>query len=314
MLAPICLFTYNRLNETRQTVEALKRNFLASSSELFVFSDGPKNEANIVKVEEVRQYLRSIRGFKNITIKESPENKGLANSIINGVSLIIEKYEKVIVLEDDLISQPNFLNFMNQTLDFYNQEKRIQSINGYSLKLEEKTSDVYFQVRPFPWGWATWADRWNKSAFNKQNLKAIIESDRSILTKFKKSCGDDISKMLVNSISNKNDSWYVRWTFDHFRNNKYSLFPQYSFIKNIGHSSNGTHCKGINTYFSIPANDQKIEFDFLDFQPPKRKLQKDFLRYFTIRHKLKVRIELLTSVDGRRQVIEEFKLKIGQHD
>lgn len=314
MLAPICLFTYNRLDETRQTVEALKLNFLASSSELFIFSDGSKNEANDVKVKEVREYLRSVSGFKNITIKESSENKGLANSIINGVSQIIKEYGKVIVLEDDLISSPNFLNFMNQALDFYQNDEKIKSVNGYSLFLKTKTDENYFQIRPFPWGWATWEDRWDEGIFDKKKLIKLISEDKSILKKFNIACGDDISKMLVYSISNKNDSWYVRWTFDHFRNNKYSLFPQYSFIKNIGHSTNGTHCKGINTYFSMPENDQKIEFDFLDFQVPNKKLHKKFLRYFTLKHKLKVRIGLLRSVDGRRLLIDEFKFKIGQHD
>lgn len=306
MLAPICLFTYNRLSETQQTVAALQRNYLAAESELFVFSDGPKNEDGKIKVEVVREYIHSISGFKSVEIFESPLNKGLANSIIDGVSQIIEKYGKVIVLEDDLISTSNFLIFMNKALDFYIDEKNIQSVNGYSLSLKDKKEDVYFQIRPFPWGWATWKDSWDPQIFNKEDLKREIESNESILKQFNKVCGNDISKMLLDSINNKNDSWYVRWTFDHFRNNKYSVYPSYSFIQNIGHNDLGTHCKGINSYRAILVDNKKIVYNFIRFHLPNKRLSNEFLNYFSIRYKLFFRIKLLTSKVGRKNLIKEI--------
>jgi hypothetical protein len=311
MLAPICLFIYNRLYETRQTVEALKKNFLAPESEIYLFSDGPKDQASAQKVNEVRDYIRTITGFKKLVIFESQVNKGLANSIIAGVSQIVEEFGKVIVLEDDLISSPNFLNFMNGALDFYQHDMNIQSINGYSLAIGEIETDVYFQVRPFPWGWATWSDRWNEEKFDKMNLKTVIETDDSILKKFKKTCGHDISKMLLDSINNKNDSWYVRWTFDHFRYNKYSVFPRYSFIQNIGLTGNGTHCKGINSYQCILAENDNFKFNFVNFQKPNKRLKNEFLKYFSLRHKLVIRIKLLPSRAGRKKLMEDIKIKIG---
>ena len=135
MTTPICLFTYNRLHETKQTVKALKENFLAMESDLFVFSDGPKNDAGRLKVEAVRQFLTSVNGFKSVKVFESEQNKGLANSIISGVSQIIQKYGKVIVLEDDLITSTNFLNFMNQALDYYASKEKIFSISGFGHKV-----------------------------------------------------------------------------------------------------------------------------------------------------------------------------------
>ncbi len=124
VLAPIVLFVYNRLSHTKQTVESLQKNYLADQSELFIFSDGPKNELDRQKVENVRKYLNSINGFKNIVIKESQENKGLANSVISGVSEIISKYGKIIVMEDDLVSAPGFLKFMNEALEFYKDNSK----------------------------------------------------------------------------------------------------------------------------------------------------------------------------------------------
>lgn len=312
MRTPICLFTYNRLYETRQTVEALKQNFLASESELYVFSDGSKNDQEKSKVDAVRQYLQTISGFKSVQIIESAVNKGLANSIINGVSQIVQQSGNVIVLEDDLITTPNFLNFMNQALDFYRDDQNIQSISGYSLFLKDKSADVYFQTRPGSWGWATWNDRWDKEIFDKKNLKKAIDLDRSLLKEFKLKCGSDIPRMLTDSISGKNDSWYVRWAFDHYRKNRYTVYPAWSYVTNIGHQqANATHCKGINTYKSELVDERKISTQFLKFQIPSKPLSNEFLTYFTRWYKLVFRIKLLKTKTGRALIRNEIKSRLG---
>lgn len=309
-LAPICLFTYNRPRETKQTIEALQKNFLASESDLIIFSDGPKNQMAISRTDEVRKYIKTVNGFKNVTLIEASRNKGLANSIIEGVSAVFEKHDRVIVLEDDLITTRNFLNFMNQALDFYEEIKEINSINGYSLKLYSNQNSVYFQTRPFPWGWGTWKNRWKTQIFNKEEITKTIETEKLLLKEFRKACGNDISRMLLKSITNKNDSWYVRWTFDHFRNNKYSAFPKYSFIQNIGHTSDGTHCKGINPYESELTNDKTTDFSFSEFTLPGKKQKKEFLKYFSIRHKIWIRIKLLRTSDGLKELLKDIKIKL----
>lgn len=310
MLAPICLFTYNRPDETRKTIEALQLNKLALESELFVFSDGPKREEDDAKVQETRSILKTISGFRKVEFIEAPENKGLANSIIDGVSRILEKYGKVIVLEDDLITSSNFLDFMNQALDYYETDRRIHSVNGYSLKLKSNRADVYFQQRPFPWGWGTWTDRWSIEIFNKTKLSNLITEDKTILPQFKKACGDDISRMLMNSLNGKNDSWYVRWAFDHFRKHTYSVFPSKSFVQNIGHSSEGTHCKGINPYLSQYINRQENDLSFPEFSISEKQITNEFLYYFTFTNKLITRIKLLPKRDGRKALFEDFIYKM----
>ena len=312
MIAPICLFTYTRLNETKRTVEALKNNYLASESELYIFSDGSKNEETFAKVKDVRRYLHSVEGFKAVKIIEATENKGLANSIISGVTKILKQYQKAIILEDDLITLPNFLNFMNKALDFYEDEKKIQSVNGFSLCIREKDAEeeVYFQQRPFSWGWATWSNRWNPDIFSKETLRTEVNENPSLLKKFSKACGDDIVKMFVNSIYDRNDSWYVRWTYNHFRNNTYSVYPFYSFIENIGFGESGTHCKGINSYEYKLNREEKTDFKFSKFGVPALKTTKRFLKYFSLHHKLLIRIKLLGSEFGREQVLSEIKMKL----
>ena len=119
MNAPIALFVYNRPDHTQQTIVSLQKNTLAKNSNLYIFSDGPKTEKDIPKVNEVRQFLKNINGFKSVTVIERKSNWGLAKSIIEGVSEIINLYERVIVLEDDIVTSNTFLSFMNGALNFY---------------------------------------------------------------------------------------------------------------------------------------------------------------------------------------------------
>ncbi len=163
-LAPIVLFVYNRPDLTKETLSALKKNTLASESELFIFSDGSKSEKDFDKVNEVRKLIKNINGFKSVRVFENKENKGLANSIIFGVTKIINKYGKIIVLEDDLITSKYFLKFMNEGLNFYKNNKKIGSITGYNkpshfMKFKNYDKDLYLSSRFSSWGWATWKDR-----------------------------------------------------------------------------------------------------------------------------------------------------------
>lgn len=313
MLAPICLFTYNRLTETRQTVQALQQNFLAPESELVIFSDGPKNKEAVGKVQAVRDYLQSVTGFKSVVVKESQKNKGLANSIISGVTEVIEKHGKVIVLEDDLITAPNFLDFMNQALEHYASYEEVKSINGFSPAIQKNnTSDVYFQTRTFPWGWATWGNRWDTMIFSKERIKNDIESNKGILEMFKKECGADISKMLLDSVNGINDSWYVRWVYDHFRKNLLALYPRYTLVENSGFNEAGTHCKTINPYRSIlDANFRRAgNFNFdgpIEIDPI---VKNQFLRYFSKKYRLGIRLKLLFKKGGWGMLWEDVKSKL----
>ena len=307
-LAPICLFTYNRLEETKQTIAALQKNNLASKSELYVFSDGWKNEKSKEKIEVVRKFLKTITGFKSVTVFESPVNKGLANSIISGVNKILNLYGKIIVLEDDLITTPNFLDFMNQSLNFYEDNPKIQSISGYSLKIKKKEvdSDVYFQKRAHSWSWGTWKEMWSEEIFDKQKINEELSKD--ILNSFKKKCGEDIAEMLTNSIKGVNDSWYVRWAYNHYKNNRLAVYPYFSKVKNIGFSKEGTNCNAIDVSVCDLDKDLNIKFNFININL-NRNISKEFLVYFSKLYKLKFRVKLLKTSNGRLSLINEIKKK-----
>lgn len=263
-LAPIILFVYNRPEHTKKTLDALKANFLAEQSDLFIFSDGPKNEKDINKIKLVHEIIDNTAGFKKIIIKKNKENQGLANSIISGVTEIINQYGKVIVLEDDIVTARFFLKYMNDALDFYQNYKKVYSITGFNYpnKLLEipknYQQDVYFSYRSGSWSWATWLDKWQQADWNLSNFNNFIK-DKKQCKVFNRG-GDDLTDMLVSQKNNQIDSWSIRWSFTHYLNDAYCVYPVISFVDNIGNDGSGIHCpadtRGIFRNIELNSNNQ----------------------------------------------------------
>jgi glycosyltransferase involved in cell wall biosynthesis len=294
MLAPICLFAYNRLNETERTIEALKNNFLAAESELYIFSDGPKNLGSKNKVDEVRQYLRSVPGFKRVTVVESIDNKGLAKSIISGVSQVLGQYDKVIVLEDDLITTPNFLNFMNQALDCYKENAKILSISGYTMDLPSLRNyhkDFYVGYRAASWGWATWKGRWGTIDWEVDGYRNF-RWDFTRQFKFMRG-GADMPYMLWKQMNGKLDSWAIRLGYHQFVNDLLTVFPAKSKLKSIGFGEGATHTKNNRRFMAVL--DQELKTDFIFDPDPciEPMLIKEFSEKFSLKSRFLDKFNLM---------------------
>lgn len=237
--APIALFTYNRLWHTQQTVDALKENIGSDKSDLFIFSDGAKNETDKTQVDVVRAYLKVISGFKSVKIIEQEKNLGLANSIITGVTKIVNEFDRVIVLEDDLITSPYFLTYMNDGLNLYADENAVASIHGYRYPIG-KIESSFFMRGADCWGWATWKRAWDN--FESDGAKLLSKLEQNGLIKaFNHHNSFPYDKMLKDQIAGKNNSWAVRWKASAFLNNQYTLYYKESLVQNIGHDNSGTH-------------------------------------------------------------------------
>ena len=239
-LAPIALFTFNRLAQTRQTIEALAMNELAESSILYIFSDGAKADASNEKRQEiqaVRQFLNEVvknsSQFGEVIIIERAENWGLSKSIIEGVTEIVNQYGSVIVLEDDVVTSPYFLKFMNESLAFYKDKNGVLSIGAcnYFANDAEIASTIFTAV-PDCYGWATWADRWVLFEKNGQKLLSDLER-RGLMHRFNLEGAYNFEKMLKNQISGKVSSWAVRWLAVSILNNKINLYPNPSLSNHI---------------------------------------------------------------------------------
>ena len=243
-LAPIALFVYNRPEHTQKTLEALKANQLASKSPLIVFSDGAKNEGALHQVEKVRQYLETINGFASVKIVKHKKNLGLANSIISGVSEIVDQYGKIIVLEDDLLTSPYFLDYMNEGLDLYVDTPEVASVNAYMYPIEG-LPDTFFLRSSDCWGWGTWKRAWKMfESDGSVLLKKII--DKNLVSVFNFGGYYPYLKMLQQQVTGENDSWAIRWAASTLVNDKLGLYPGKSFTRNIGLDGTGRHCGEVN--------------------------------------------------------------------
>ncbi len=256
-LAPIVLFVYNRPSHTKKTIEALKNNELAGESDLFIFSDGAKSENDAQRVDEVRAYIKTIKGFGGVEVTEREKNFGLANSIISGVNHVSSLYDRVIVLEDDVITAPSFLTFMNNALEFYQTNKSIFSVSGYPYSIKIPGSykkDVFISYRASSWGWGTWKDRWEKVDWEVKDFSSFIKDKKA--QKLFNRAGEDVTPMLKAQIWGEIDSWAIRWTYSHSKHNAYCLLPIIPLCKNIGTDSSGTH-SATSQRFDVNINNNR---------------------------------------------------------
>jgi hypothetical protein len=291
-LAPVCLFTYNRLEETKKTIAALQNNFLALETNVFIFSDAPKDNAAKDAVTEVRSYIKSVTGFKNITIIERDKNYGLAKSIVTGVTQVINDFGSVIVLEDDLLTSQNFLNFMNDSLIQYKESESIWSISGFSFPIkypEDYAFDNAFGVRASSWGWATWRDCWEKVDWDVSDYDVFL-SDIKTRKSFNRG-GSDMCKMLNDQMTGEINSWAIRFCYAQFKNKSYDVFPKISKVKNIGFSGKATHTSGMDKRFdTILDTTETVDFKFSDKVIIEPKVLKQFRKPFSILTRMKYKL------------------------
>lgn len=248
--APIALFVYKRLDTLTRTVEALRRNPEAAASDLIVFSDGPRSDAQREAVQAVRDYLRGLTGFRSLRVVEAPQNQGLANSIIAGVSQVLAESDQVIVMEDDLVVSRHFLAYMNRALEIYRNVPEVISIHGYCYPLRQAVPETFFLRGADCLGWATWRRGWAlfdpDAAALHQRLRRSgklrdFDFDRSF----------DFSGLLRAQARGSQDSWAIRWYAAAFLAGRLTLYPGRSLVQHIGTAASATNAAGAD-YFTVP--------------------------------------------------------------
>lgn len=257
--APVLLFVYKRPAAAELTVNALKQNYLASQTDLYIFSDGPKKNKDAEKVDVVRKYLTTITGFKSVTIKKSEKNKGLATSIVEGVTEILQAFPSCIVLEDDLLTSKNFLNYMNSSLQYYASNKKVFSISGFTFPMKSPGKylyDGYFNPRGCSWGWATWADRWFDIDWK------LLDSGSEKMIHRTRSLGSDFPSLITKYRKRTIDSWAIPWCYYQYKQGLATLYPVHSKVKNIGFDPDATHTLKTGERF-LTTLDDKLSTNFL---------------------------------------------------
>jgi hypothetical protein len=263
--APIALFVYNRPDHARQTVDALRVNDFAERSDLFVFADGAKSSEGVAAVNSTRKYARKVEGFKSVTVVERERNFGLSRSVITGVGQLCSEFGKAIVVEDDVITAPDFLRFMNRGLQRYAGEPRVMSVCAFNPPLAPPASypfDTFCSYRFSCWGWATWKDRWEKADWAVTDY-AQFATDRAKRKKFDLG-GDDLSWLLNLHMRGEIDSWDTVWAYTHFKHGALAVLPVESKSYNIGLDGSGVHCKHVSMEQSSIGEGSSSEYRFPD--------------------------------------------------
>jgi Glycosyl transferase family 2 len=258
MLAPIALFAYSRPDHLARTLDALRGNAEAAASQLYVFSDAPRNEDAKAGVAAVRKLLTETGGFASANIILREQNFGLAGNITDGVSDVLARHTSVIVVEDDVMVTPHFLRFMNDALEFYRDEPRVGSITGYCYPLKQALPETFFIKGADCWGWATWRDRWTLYNPDGRALLNELES-RGLTDVFDFDGNMAYTAMLRDQIAGKNDSWAVRWHASCFLKDRLILYPSESRVHNIGNDGSGTHAKTKHNAFDVVRADGRVK-------------------------------------------------------
>ena len=254
-LAPVVLFVYNRPKHTEETLVALSENDLAKDSVLYIYADGAKENASeetLNNIAETRRVIKKKQWCAEVNIIESPKNKGLANSIIEGVTNIVNKYGKIIVLEDDLITSKGFLKYMNDGLVKYKEDEKVMQISGFCFPAVgiSKNHSSFFIPLTASWGWGTWNRAWRSFDAEATGYERL-EQDKDLERKFNLDNICQYSQMLFNQMESKGvDSWAIRWWWTVFKMQGIVLYPDQSLIKNDGYGDEGTHTKGKNPFAS----------------------------------------------------------------
>ena len=245
--APILLFVYNRPGHVRQCIASLQANELAAQSPLFIYSDAAKTPEIREGVEQTRQFIRGIDGFASVTIIEREQNWGLARSIIDGVTTQVNRFGRVIVMEDDLIAAPYFLQFMNDALETYKDEPRVGHIQGCDFTQDTSLPDTFLIKWTGSWGWATWDRAWK--LFNPDGKELLRQlEERNLTRRFDFNGTYGYTRMLRRQIEGKNNSWAIRWNASLFLADILSLNVGRSLIRNTGFDGSGTNCGGGGLY------------------------------------------------------------------
>jgi hypothetical protein len=296
--APIALFTFKRIDSLKKSMASLMRCPLSADSELIVFSDAPRNEADAEKVTAAREYLHSLTHFKKIKIVARTENMGVDYNIINGIKEMAASTEKFIILEDDLVFSENFLIFMNQALNRYESFADVLSVSGFSFvsKIPENYSyDVYFTNRSWSWGWGTWSSKIKLADWDVKDFSSFIES-KEIQSLFNKSGGSDLTKMLRETMEGKIRAWDIRLFYYQFKNKLVTLYPVTSKVVNIGFTKEGHNTFGYNRYKTSLDESNKQNFVFPDNSSVDKRLNAEFLKKNNLTNRIKTRVYSMIGV------------------
>ncbi len=280
MLAPIGMSVYMRLNHIRRTVEALKKNALASKSILHIFSDAP-HEGDEAAVAEVRKYINKIDGFAEVNITERETNSRVYNNRM-GMRSLLDNYGKLIWMEEDIVTSPGFLEYMNSALEYYTDEDRVISITGYTPPIrlpQDYVNDVFFLQRFNAWGFGSWKKKFDRieEKIDPQEYRNKMRN-REFHRKLVKN-GPDIPRLIDRDVAGIIDALDLKIMYQQVLHDWYTVYPRQSLVQNIGHDGSGVHCRDLNIFHHDNLWAKVADFRFQKFSYPDERIVSENMKF-----------------------------------
>lgn len=295
-LAPVVVFAYKRANLLRSTLDSLRENDLAEKTDVFIYIDAPIDVAEAERVNEVKAVAESFNGCRRKRIICSPLHKGLAASVNDGTTEILDEFGKAIIVEDDLHLSKGFLRYMNSMLQFYESDERIMQISGFGVKInkpKDYKSEYYLNKRAQSWGWATWKNRWNTIDWNISDYDDF-RFNKTQLKDLRK-LGSDLVGALDGYMKKEKDVWLIAYIYNMYRKNMYSICPISSFVKNLGFGADASNCRNYNRYSvefadSIQYYEEPISLEY------NTQIAKQTQKYWSLRCRMFGKLMTIVSV------------------
>jgi hypothetical protein len=282
LYAPIAVFVYKRLEHFQNLVTSLQLNEEYKSSDLYIFCDGNKNLDDLICVLKVRSYAKNLYGFKSVQVVEQSKNIGLSNSILYGINYVFLMHTKIIVLEDDLVVSPFFLEFMNDALDGYKDNLYVSCISGYLPPINVSINTPFFLRFASSWGWATWKKSWRLFEEDGLYLKKQLIL-HNLVNEFNLNGAFENLKMLDRQIRKKNDSWAIRWDASILLSKTFCLYPNHNLVTNQGVDGSGANCLPSDNYLHSKFKREKIKihnFENVEENIEMKKKYEKFYKYY----------------------------------
>lgn len=255
ILSPIVIFSYDRPMHLQQTLVALAKNELADQSDLFIYCDGAKESApveQVARIAENRKVAHAASGFKSVTVIERPKNIGLKANIVGAVTEIVNKYGRIITLEDDIVTSKGFLRFMNDALEMYKDDEQVMHISSYMWPHKWPLPETFFYQVPYPGGgWATWKRAWQ---FYDDDAAKLYYKWEKRWNDFNKFGGDYLSKQLAANYEGRLNTWFIKWHAVLLERGGLTLYPGQSLTNNIGFDDTATNCVATNRFDVVPVD------------------------------------------------------------
>ena len=287
-LSPVVIFAFNRLEHLKKTIKSLKKCKYSDNTNLIIYLDNYNIESDKQKVISIKNFIHKIKGFKKINLIQRKKNLGMSKNIILGVSQTLKKFKKGIFLEDDMILDKYFLEYMNYYLELYKNNKKVSSIHGYSYPTNKVLPEYFFLKGADCWGWATWPRAWKLySNDSKYLLNKII--NKGLLKTFNFNNTYNYSGMLKKNLKKENSSWAINWYASCFLKNKLTLYPGKSLVHNFGNDLSGTNCKETDV-FNVKLKNKPVKLNqvtVLESENARKQFEDFFLSIMTLKNKFK---------------------------